>query len=272
MAAAEPGADTTLCFSVAARPGRFGATVFNAAFRALELDYLYKPFACSEERLGGFVSALRLLGVRGCGVSMPFKSRIMQYLDRIDPVAEKVGAVNTVVNDAGQLIGYNTDVDGARAALAAVGAKPGDRVLLLGAGGMARAMLHALDEAGMRDINIAQRKADAAMLRNFPSVKVAQWEARERLSADLLINATPIGMMPDDAHTPLEALALNHFRVVIDVVPMPRTTRLVAAARALGLPTADGACLALAQAAKQFELYTGQAAPLDVMREAAGAL
>ncbi len=271
MAAAEPGGDTTLCFSVAALPGRFGATVFNAAFRALGLDYLYKPFACSEERLGGFVSALRLLGVRGCGVSMPFKSRIMQYLDRIDPVAEKVGAVNTVVNDAGQLIGYNTDVDGARAALAAVGAKPGGRVLLLGAGGMARAMLYALDEAGMRGITVAQR-TDAAMLRNFPSVKVAPWEERERLSADLLINATPIGMMPDDAHTPLEALALNHFRAVIDVVPMPRTTRLVAAARALGLPTADGACLALAQAAKQFELYTGQAAPLDVMREAAGAL
>ncbi len=100
--------DTQVCISFAKRPGNFGATVFNAAFEALNLNFIYKPFQLDEGKLEEAVKAIRVFGIRGCGVSMPHKVNVLRYLDELDPAAEKIGAVNTIVNTDGVLKGYNT--------------------------------------------------------------------------------------------------------------------------------------------------------------------
>src|SRR5438046_2951853 len=131
--------DTTCCISIAGSPGNFGATLFNTAFEALSLDYIYKPFRVMPEDLSKAVAGIRAFGVRGCGVSMPHKIKVLDLLDAIDPLAEEIGAVNTIVNNNGKLTGYNTDVSGAMRALKERYDVRGKSAHIIGSGGVARA-------------------------------------------------------------------------------------------------------------------------------------
>lgn len=257
-----------LCLSIAARPGSFGATVHNAAFQAIGRQGLYKPIGLQPADLPAFVASLRMLGVRGCGVSMPHKVAILPLLDRLDPQAEAVGAVNTVVNEDGRLTGFNTDVDGIFGALDRVNATTGDHVLVLGAGGLARAVCHALAARSI-SFTVACRDATKAPSGVEPDT-VVPWDQRCAVEASVVINATPIGMQPDLDASPLPDDGLERYRALIDGIASPPQTRLVRAAQGAGLRVADGLVIALAQAARQFALYTGVPAPLDVMAQAMG--
>lgn len=126
--------DATLCISVAKNPGKFGITVHNAAFRSLGLNFIYKTFSVTD--IAGVITGVRALGIRGCSISMPFKESVIPHLDQLDPIAKKIGAVNTVVNKHGHLIGYNTDVIGAYESLKTLNASNNTSILLLGAGGV----------------------------------------------------------------------------------------------------------------------------------------
>lgn len=266
MAAPEP---VEICISVAARPGRFGLTVHNAGYRALGLDFVYKP--CGAAAIEPVIAAVRTLGIRGCSVSMPFKEAVVALLDTVDGEARRTGAVNTVLNRDGRLIGYNTDIDGVRAALRALDLA-GGRAVVLGAGGVARATVVALDQAGLRDVVVCGRTADrAAAVATLIGGATAPWDERERLESDVLINATSIGMAPDIDALPLDPSALSRHRAVIDLVASPPDTALIRAARAAGLPCVDGQTVALHQAARQFVIYTGRDAPIDAMRAAIAA-
>lgn len=262
-----PTGAAILCVSVAARPGRFGATVFNTAFRELGLDYFYKPLGLTTG-FPALVAALRVLDIRGCGVSMPFKTEVLPLVDRVDPVASAVGAANTIVNRAGELTAYNTDVDGARALLAEIGAGPSDRMLLLGGGGAARAVAHAASSFGMPPGIIAVRTPPAAAWATALGMTVIPWEQRVAAGATLLVNATSVGMLPDAAALPYPIDGLGRFRAVADVIVSPLVTAMVDAARARGLAAAGGLAMALAQAERQFELYTDLPAP-PILRSAA---
>ncbi|MFN3075330.1 MAG: shikimate dehydrogenase family protein [Alphaproteobacteria bacterium] len=262
-----PTGAARLCFSLATRPGRFGATVHNTAFRALGLDFFYKPLAIGENDLARAVEAMRLLDARGFAVTMPFKERILPLLDALDPVAEAVGAVNTVVNDDGRLTGYNTDVDGAAAALTRIGVGTADRVLILGAGGVARAIVAALKTMGITQLFLACRRPETALWAS--GVRVVPWD--EAINAEVLVNATPIGMGGGE-DLPIAAGRLAGMRAVMDVVAQPARTTLIRAAEEAGKTVADGDIMALAQAIRQFELYTGIQAPSDVMAAAAAGL
>ena len=147
--------DTNLCISISSKPSNFGTTVHNAAYKELGLNYIYKAFG--TKNLKGVIEGVRSLGIRGCSVSMPFKEDIIPYLDELDPLAESIGAVNTVLNTNGILKGFNTDVIAAIKSLEAIGLNKEDRVLLIGAGGVAKAILGALKMNGANDINITNR-------------------------------------------------------------------------------------------------------------------
>lgn len=258
--------DTQLCISVASRPSNFGTTLHNAAYAALGLNFVYKAFGVSD--LAGALTGVRALNIRGCSVSMPFKEAALPLLDDLDETARLIGAVNTIVNDAGRLTGYNTDAVGARKALESIRAEPGDKVLLLGAGGVARAILFALRQMGFSQVQASNRDLRKIQLLNsILDCKVVPWEERHKTGADLLINATSVGMSPDIDQSPIEAGFLGQIRAVMDVVVSPVESCLIRLASSMGKDVAPGYLMSLEQAIEQFRLYTGEEPPRDVMEQ-----
>jgi shikimate dehydrogenase len=234
----------------------------NAAFRALGLDWTYELLDLDPVDLSKTMARLRAPEIRGANVTIPYKQAVMEHLDGVNPEALRARAVNTIVNENGRLTGSNTDVDAIRAAADEVGVEPrGAKVVILGAGGAARATAIALEGA---HLTFASRHPDEV---DVPGHVVA-WDDPElpklTHSADLLINATPLGRRDE---MPLRPAALPRTGAVVDLVYVTGGTPLVRKARSLGLRTADGWGILLAQGARSFEMWTGMHAPLDVMRE-----
>ena len=237
----------------------------TAGYRALDLPFCYVAFAVRD--LVGALRGMRALGIRGFGVSMPYKLEVVALCDAVDDVAAQIGAVNTVVNDDGRLVGHNTDWQGALAALERVCPPRGARVLVLGAGGAARAVCFGLVHAGARVTlsNRSDERARALAVDVGGDVDVRPWAERERGTFDAIVNASSLGMTDVDPSSPLERIGAP---VVMDIVYKPIETALVARARAAGARVVHGGHMLLHQAARQFELYTGHAAPLEAMERA----
>jgi shikimate dehydrogenase len=239
----------------------------NAGYRALGLPFVYVPFKVSD--LEGALAGMRALGIRGFGVSYPHKQAVMPLLDSLDPLAARIGAVNTVVNDDGRLVGHNTDGRGALRALEETLELAGKRVLLLGAGGAARAIAHTLAGRGVR-LSVANRdraKGDR-LASECGAIGVDFEEVSRACDYDVVVNATTLGMGDVDPSSPVPAGALRRGQVVMDIVYKPLETRLLQEARRAGARVIHGGRMLLHQAALQFELYTGQTAPLEAMDEA----
>ena len=223
--------------------------------------------------LAFLMGAVRALGIRGCSISMPFKQAVIPFLDQLDPMARQVGAVNTVLNEGGQLTGFNTDVVGARQVLAPHCVDPDRRIVVLGAGGVAMAILYALAELNMHHVTVCARRPETlAGIQSRLSVHIVPWADREAVAAEWLINATPIGMTPHVMDLPIAAEKIAQYRMIMDVVATPPISRLIHLARLQGIPAVDGFSMTMQQAAAQFTIYTGHAAPFSVMETAASNL
>ena len=239
-------------------------SMHNAAFQQIGRNNVYVAFEVSDvaRALDGF----RALGVCGVSVTIPHKQAVIPYLDAIDPVAEKIGAVNTLVIEDQHIRGLNTDWVGAMKALEMITELPGKEVLLIGAGGSARAVGFGLREKGAkillanRTISKGQALARDLACEFIPLAEIAG--AR----ADALINTTSVGMTPHVADTPLPAAVLENMAAVMDIVYSPVETRLLREAKEAGCQTVDGRYMLLYQGVAQFELWTGRKAPVDVMR------
>jgi shikimate dehydrogenase len=237
----------------------------NRAFRELGLNKVYVPFPVEdvEKALNGF----RALAVRGVSVTIPHKQAVIPFLDTIDPVAARIGAVNTLLINDGRIHGCNTDWQGANQALAEVVALDGADVVLLGAGGSARALGFGFLEVGAR-VTVASRtpargQALAADLN-------CAWQPLgevEKLTADVLVNATSVGMSPGIDDMPVPGGILAGYRVVMDIVYSPLETRLLKEAAAAGCQVINGLAMLLYQGAAQFELWTGRKPPVEAMRQ-----
>ena len=234
----------------------------NAAFAALGMDWTYELLDVGPERLPAAIKSLRDENVAGANVTIPHKQAVMEHLDAIEPEALRARAVNTIARSDRGLEGFNTDVAGIRAALDEVGLEPrGATAVILGAGGSARAAAVALEGAHVWFVTRHPAGVDA------PG-KVIAWDdpalAALTRSADLLLNATPLGRREE---MPLRPGALPRVGAVIDLVYVQGGTPLVRKARSLGLKTADGWAVLLAQGAASFERWTGRPAPVDAMRD-----
>lgn len=268
MIPATPDARLTLCGSLSLHAVSLGAAMHLAGYRALGLPFTYVPFQVMD--VAGAITGMRALGIRGLGISMPYKQTVMPLLDALDPAAEAIGAVNTIVNDGGFLTGHNTDAPGAVRAFEEMRPLDGARVLLLGAGGAARALAHGFTARGAR-VTIANRdRARATALAAATGARAAAGldEANRAGSYDAVVNATSMGMGDVDARSPVPEAALDPGVLVMDIVYKPIETELVRAARRQGAPVIHGGRMLLHQAARQFELYTGKAAPLEAMESA----
>ena len=236
----------------------------NAAFRATGLDWTYELLDVPGDELDEAMALVRSKDSAGANVTIPHKLAVMNHLDRLDPEALRVHAVNTISRDGEHLVGTNTDVAGIAAAADELGFEArGATVVVLGAGGSARAVAVALDGAHM---TFVARHPDAAG--EMPGTVVAwdtpEWPSLVR-AADLLVNATPLGRRDE---MPLRPNALPEHGCVLDLVYTTGGTPLVRKARSLGLRTADGWTVLLAQGARSFEIWTQRAAPLQAMRAA----
>lgn len=247
----------------------------NAAFLAARLNAVYLPFEVASLR--DFLACLKPLGIAGFSVTHPHKQAILRHLDGIDPLAETIGAVNTVVvRGGGRLYGYNTDYVGILRTLQRSIRLQDSRVLLVGAGGAARAVAFALATAGAFVSVTARRPAAARALARAVSGEAVLRAALRRRRFDAIVHCTPVGQAPDAAASPLAAQELN-CRVLVDLVYNPRETELIKLARlrsssfggqARRIRVVPGWQMLVEQGAAQFEIWTGLRAPLEVMRRA----
>ncbi|GAB3454773.1 shikimate 5-dehydrogenase [Kineococcus endophyticus] len=266
--------DTRLCLSLSGRPSNLGTRFHNFLYAELGLDFVYKAFTTDD--LPAAVAGIRALGIRGAGVSMPFKEAVIPLVDELEASAAAIDSVNTIVNTPREgrphLVAYNTDYLAVAGLLAQHGITPAGTpgaAAVLGSGGMAKASLAALRDAGFSDLLVVARtEATGAPL-------AAQYGARwlpalGDVRPDLLLNATPVGMAggPAAEDLPVARAAVEAAGAVVEVVAVPEDTPLVRLARELGTPLVTGTEVAAWQAAEQFALYTGVRPSADQVRRA----
>ncbi|MDL2269283.1 shikimate dehydrogenase [Desulfosarcina sp. OttesenSCG-928-A07] len=239
----------------------------NAAFGEAGINAVYAAFQVQD--LPGAVAGIRALNIRGVSITLPHKIAVMDLLDEVDPMARQIGAVNTVVNDKGRLLGFNTDSPGATAALMAQTPVAGKQVAVLGSGGAARAVAHGVSACGGNLVVVSRNETAGRQLAqdmNGQFGLLADFTGKE---IDILINATSVGMAPDIDATPVPAQCLQPEMTVMDIVYTPLETQLLKDARAAGCRVVDGLSMLVHQGALQFEHWTGRKAPVAVMAAAA---
>lgn len=252
----------------------------NAAFQALDLDYAYLAFKVKPACVADAVNGMRALNIRGLNVTMPHKKAVMASLDRIDLSAQIIDSVNTILNKENLLFGFNTDGVGAVRALKENGvALKGRKVLLLGAGGAARAIAYSLakeaDELAVLNRTVKDAQALARLVEKATNKRIvaASLEPEDidanLQDSDILINATSVGMKPRPDETPVPIELLRSNLAVMDIVYNPLETKLAKDAKALGAKVVSGVEMLIYQGAASFEIWTGKSAPVEVMRKAA---
>lgn len=252
--------------------------IHNAAFQKLGLNFVYLAFRV--EAIGDAIKGLKALGgFRGASVTIPHKVSALPFLDHVQETARHIGAINTIVFEEGRLVGYNTDATGALRALQEGGAPlKGETVVILGSGGAARAIAFALAaDSGLAHLHLlgietTERQTLATDLRTKMGLSVVDAHLDEAAlkavlpDAGVLIHCTPIGMAPKIGRSCIPSSFLHRGLTVMDIVYNPRETQLLVDAKASGCRTIPGLEMFLHQAVAQFELWTGHAAPIDVMR------
>lgn len=239
----------------------------NAAFKSLGLDAYYYSFDIAETELEDFMAGLNDGGVCGLSVSLPYKEKVMNFLDEIDEDAHAIGAVNTVKNEDGKLIGSNTDWLGIRMALSEVTDFPGKKCLVLGAGGSARAAVYALKKAGVSEIWILNRTAEKAesLAKEF-DCQFGSLDEVAKIAPDIIVQTTSIWLEDPQAKL-IDAEALKPGMVVMDIVYQPLLTPLLVQAKDRGCTIVTGDKMLLYQAVEQFKIWTEKDPPADVMRQ-----
>jgi shikimate dehydrogenase len=248
--------DTQLCISLSGRPSNLGTRFHNHLYAELGLDYLYKAFTTTD--LPAAVGGIRALGIRGCGVSMPFKEDVIALVDSMDDSALAISSVNTLVNTGGHLRAYNTDYVAVVSLLRDHGVDRGSLFAVLGSGGMARAVVAALRDSGFGEgLVVARNEVTGRPLAEEYGYPWRPGVGGERPA--LVINATPVGMAggPAAQDLPVEESVVDAAGTVFEVVAVPIETPLVRRARANGATVITGAEVQALQAAEQFVLYTG---------------
>ena len=253
-------------------------TMHNAAFEHLKLDFVFVAFRVTPDELENAIQGARALGIRGLNVTMPHKSSVTEFLQEADPAVKFLKACNTVLNQRGRLMGFNTDGVGAVKALKSNGVDlAGKKVLLLGAGGAAKAIAFSLtkevNELCILNRDVVKARELASVLAPFGREVVGDELSSSRIQqelrdSDMLINATSVGMSPNESESVVDPDWLKPSLCVMDIVYNPVETRLVRIARGAGAKVINGVEMLLYQGAASFEIWTQCKAPVDVMRKA----
>jgi shikimate dehydrogenase len=252
----------------------FSPLMQNAAFDALKIDARYLAFSVKPEQIPQAIAGIRALNIHGVNVTVPHKSSVISCLDEISPLTQLIGAVNTIKNVRGRLIGTNTDVSGFIRSLETLNFSPKHKsIALLGAGGSSRAVLAGLADAGASCIFIHNRTVGRAenlvteFSQKFPDTQLKSVSVKTILETplDLLVNTTTVGMETDVS--PLDLSHCRKIKHLADLIYSPPQTRLLKQAEELGIPAINGMGMLLYQGCDAFTFWTGQPAPETVMQE-----
>ncbi|KMO67570.1 shikimate 5-dehydrogenase [Mycolicibacterium chlorophenolicum] len=262
--------DTRVCISLAGRPSNIGTRFHNHLYEVLGLDFLYKAFTTTD--IVAAIGGVRALGIRGCSVSMPFKEDVLSLVDEVEPSAQTLRSVNTIVNDDGRLTASNTDYLAVQQLIDDNGLSSEQSVLIRGSGGMASAVGAAFADRGFAGGTIVARNAQAgrALAQRLGYEYLPDTRGPCTRIADIVVNVTPIGMAggAEERDIAFDDAAIRHAHTVFDVVALPSETPLIAAARAAGVDVITGAQVIALQAAEQFERYTGVRPTAEQIAEA----
>ena len=245
----------------------------------MNFNSVYVPF--KVDNIGEFIKEFRRLDVKGYSVTIPHKESVVKHLDAVDSIAKKIGAVNTIVNKGGQLVGFNTDCEAAIKVLEGVNQVcskgersfaltkdvhlKGKKVTLIGAGGVARAIAFGLKER-QAQITIINRNYERALsLARDVGCLCKKFDDPQALDTDILINATPVGMFPNINETPIDKNKLKPNMIVFDTIYNPIETKLLQEAKTQGCKTINGLSMFVHQAAAQFKLWTGQMPSVEII-------
>ena len=258
----------TALYGVIGNPVRHSLSpiLHNAAFSATSLNAVYLAFETGD--IEECIKGIRALGIKGASITIPFKTTVMPFLDEIDPLAKRIGAVNTIVNDSGRLKGYNTDAFGALKALEENVKLPGMTCLIIGAGGAARAIGFMLKEqdVAVSIVNRSRKRGEAlAASLGCPFVPLDEISGTK---GGLLVQTTSVGMYPDIDQCPVPENILENGMVVMDIVYLPAETRLLNLARDRGCVIISGVDMLINQGTEQFRLWTDLDPPFASMRHA----
>lgn len=272
------GTTKTICLIGHPVEHSFSPIMHNAAFKKLGLDYVYVAYEVHPDNLESAIKGMRALDIKGMNVTIPHKQEVMKYVDEIDPIAEKMGAINTIKNDNGVLKARNTDAGGARKSLIDAGCElSGKNVLILGSGGVSRALAFILaEDVGqivltdiVEDLAIGLAKEVSektganieAIISNDATLK------EEAEKADILINATPLGMYPKMDASPIAKELLHKDLFVFDVIYNPLETKFMKEATEIGCKTLSGLDMLVNQGVLAFEWFTGKTPNSKLMKE-----
>ncbi|MCP4115186.1 MAG: shikimate dehydrogenase [Desulfobacteraceae bacterium] len=242
-----------------------GPVMHNAAFGERKINAVYLAFRVS--RIEQAVEAMGSLNIAGASVTIPHKETVIPFLDEVDDLARDMGAVNTIVNREGKLVGYNTDARGAVDPLERVCGLAGKRVVIIGAGGAARAVAFGVKQKGAA-LFIVNRSEERgrALAREIGATFIYKDELQQ-VDPEIIINATSVGMAPGIDDIPLDPGFLTSSMIVMDIVYTPVRTALIRAATEKGCTVIDGLSMFVNQGAAQFELFTGIKAPIEIMKK-----
>jgi shikimate dehydrogenase len=255
--------------------------MFNKAFEFLSLDFAYVAFRVEEKELKRAINGIRAFNVRGTNVTIPHKINVMKFLDKIDKLASEIGAVNTILNENGNLVGFNTDGEGAIKALKENNCEiRGRKVIIIGAGGAGRAVSYFIMKEFPEKLVIFNRTEEKAfklaqsLKRKFElSIEAFPLALthlkREIENADILINCTSVGMFPNAGISIVPKELLRKDLTVMDIVYNPIETKLLSDAKDVGAKVISGVDMLVHQAALSFKLWTGEEAPIGLMRKTA---
>ena len=242
----------------------------NTAYEAvgLEEQFVYLAANVGVEKIKSVVDSVRTLGIKGLTCTVPHKISVIPFLDEIDPIAKKIGDVNSVVNNNGVLIGFNTDWIGAITPLKMRTNLAQKKVLVIGAGGAARAVIFGLQNEKAY-VTIVNRTVEKAMqfAKEFSCKFIEKVDSSCIESQDIVVNTSSVGMHPDEGHSPIPLDGVHTGHILMDIVYSPVETEFLKQGKKRGATIIHGAEMLLFQGTAQFELYTGVSAPIEVMRK-----
>jgi len=258
----------TVLFAVLGDPvsHSLSPVMHNTALSEVGYNGVYHAFKVKD--IGEAVSGIKALGIRGVSITIPHKVSVIEFLDELDDTAKNIGAVNTVINRHGVLTGYNSDCLGAIKAILEKTAIKDKNVVIIGAGGAARAIGFGIMSQGGRITILNRTAAKGERLARRLGAEFHPISNLKNTGCQILINTTPVGMIPDTNMMPVQREDLDKTMVVMDVVYNPLKTRLLREAENIGCRTVDGVSMFVYQGAFQFELWTGKRAPVAVMKKA----
>ena len=258
----------TILFAVLGDPvsHSLSPVMHNQALSNVGYNGVYLAFRVKD--IGAAISGMRAFNIKGASITIPHKVSVMAFLDELDDTAKKIGAVNTIINRDGILTGYNSDCLGAIKALSEKTTIKEKAVAIIGAGGTARAIGFGIISEGGRITIFNRTTVKGEKLARDLEAEFQPLSSFKKKKFQILINTTPVGMIPDTDGTPVQREDLDNSMVVMDVVYNPLKTRLLREAGGIGCITVDGISMFVYQGVFQFELWTGKKAPVDVMKKA----